>query len=119
MILVVAEQKDGKLNRASWEAIAGAQQLVEAGAAGPITVAVPGSGVQAVAAELAAADVSGGAGRRFATRSPPTRRTRSCRRCGRSSTRRRRTTSCSRTRIRRATSRRRWPRRSIARSSPM
>ena len=27
MILVVAEQKDGKLNRASWEAIAAAQQL--------------------------------------------------------------------------------------------
>jgi hypothetical protein len=35
MILVVAEQKDGKLNRASWEAIAAAQQLVEAGASGP------------------------------------------------------------------------------------
>ena len=27
MILVIAEQRDGKLNRASWEAIAGAQQL--------------------------------------------------------------------------------------------
>ena len=58
MILVVAEQKDGKLNRASWEAIAGAQQLAESGAAGPITVAVTGNGVQSVAAELAAADVS-------------------------------------------------------------
>ena len=58
MILVVAEQKDGKLNRASWEAIAGAQKLVEAGAEGPITVAVAGNGVQGVAGELAAADVS-------------------------------------------------------------
>ena len=27
MILVVAEQKDGKLNRASWETVAAAQQL--------------------------------------------------------------------------------------------
>jgi electron transfer flavoprotein alpha subunit len=58
MILVVAEQKDGKLNRASWEAIAGAQRLTESGAAGPITVAVTGSGAQSVATELAAADVS-------------------------------------------------------------
>ena len=58
MILVVAEQKDGKLNRASWEAIAGAQQLVAAGQPGPVAVAVAGRGVGAVAAELAAADVS-------------------------------------------------------------
>jgi electron transfer flavoprotein alpha subunit len=58
MILVIAEQKDGKLNRASWEAIAGAQQLVAAGEAGPIAVAVAGHGVAAVAGELAAADVS-------------------------------------------------------------
>ena len=27
MILVIAEQRDGTLNRASWEAIAAAQQL--------------------------------------------------------------------------------------------
>ena len=58
MILVIAEQKDGKLNRASWEAIAGAQRLVESGATGPVTVAVAGNGVQGVAAELAAADVN-------------------------------------------------------------
>ena len=60
MILVVAEQKDGKLNRASWEAIAGAQQILEqAGtASGPVTVVVLGERVDAVAAELAAADVS-------------------------------------------------------------
>jgi electron transfer flavoprotein alpha subunit len=57
MILVVAEQKDGKLNRASWEAIAAAQQL-SAGAV-PITIAVAGQNVSSVANELAAADVAG------------------------------------------------------------
>ncbi len=50
MILVVAEQRGGRLNRASWEAIAAAQQLGE-----PIAVAVIGSGVAGIAAELAAA----------------------------------------------------------------
>ena len=56
MILVVAEQKDGRLNRASWEAVAAAQAL----AAGqqPVTVAVFGQEVTAAAAELAAADVA-------------------------------------------------------------
>ena len=53
MILVVAEQKDGALNRASWEAIAAAQQ-----AGGPVKVVVAGSGVGAAAQELAAADVT-------------------------------------------------------------
>ena len=47
MILVVAEQRDGKLNRASWESIAAAQQLGQ-----PITVLVIGA---AAAGELAAA----------------------------------------------------------------
>ncbi|MGD9904876.1 MAG: electron transfer flavoprotein subunit alpha/FixB family protein [Vicinamibacterales bacterium] len=56
MILVVAEQRDGRLNRASWEAIAAAQQL--AGGQAPITVAVLGAAVDQVAAELAAADVA-------------------------------------------------------------
>jgi electron transfer flavoprotein alpha subunit len=56
VILVVAEQKDGRLNRASWEVIAAAQQ---APGGGPITVAVLGSGVAPVAAELAQADVAG------------------------------------------------------------
>ena len=51
MILVIAEQKDGKLNRASLETIAAAQQL--SGGALPIKVAVAGQGVSAVAAELA------------------------------------------------------------------
>lgn len=53
MTIVVAEQKDGTLNRASWEAIAAAQQL-----GGPVTVVVPGAAVAAVAAELAAAEVA-------------------------------------------------------------
>lgn len=56
MILVIAEQQQGKLNRASWEAIAAAQQL--AGSAMPVKVAVAGQGVSAVAAELAQAAVA-------------------------------------------------------------
>jgi electron transfer flavoprotein alpha subunit len=52
MILVVAEQRAGKLNRATWESIAAAQQLGE-----PITVAVLSSGVSAVASEVAGAQV--------------------------------------------------------------
>ncbi len=55
MILVIAEQKDGKLNRASWETIAAAQQL--SGGSMPIKVAVAGQNVSAVAAELASAAV--------------------------------------------------------------
>jgi electron transfer flavoprotein alpha subunit len=56
MILVIAEQRDGKLNRATWETIAAAQQL--AGIAGaPIAIAVPGANVSGVANELAAAQV--------------------------------------------------------------
>jgi len=43
MILVVAEQKDGKLTRASWETVAAAQQL--SGGTMPITIAVAGQGV--------------------------------------------------------------------------
>ena len=56
MILVIAEQQQGKLNRASWEAIAAAQQL--AAGAMPIKVAVAGQSVSAVAAELAQAAVA-------------------------------------------------------------
>ncbi|MDQ3170612.1 MAG: electron transfer flavoprotein subunit alpha/FixB family protein [Acidobacteriota bacterium] len=52
MILVIAEQRDGTLNRASWEAIAAAQQAGE-----PVKVVVAGSGVDAAAKELAAAEV--------------------------------------------------------------
>src|SRR5438552_2743894 len=59
MILVVAEQRAGKLNRATWETVAAAQQLARAAgsADAAIAIAVPGSGVQAVAAELSAAQV--------------------------------------------------------------
>ena len=51
MILVVAEQRDGKLNRASWEAIAAAQH-----AGGPVKILLPGSGIGTLASELAAAE---------------------------------------------------------------
>ncbi|HEX7087409.1 MAG TPA: electron transfer flavoprotein subunit alpha/FixB family protein [Vicinamibacterales bacterium] len=54
MVLVIAEQRDGAVNRASWEAIAAAQQL--AGDA-PVVVAVAGASAAGAAAELAAADV--------------------------------------------------------------
>ena len=49
--LVIAEQREGKLNRASWEAIAAAQE-----AARSITLVVLGAGVDAVAAEVASAE---------------------------------------------------------------
>jgi electron transfer flavoprotein alpha subunit len=48
VILVIAEQKDGKLNRASLETIAAAQQLSM-----PIKIAIAGQNVGAVATELA------------------------------------------------------------------
>jgi electron transfer flavoprotein alpha subunit len=53
MVLVIAEQRDGVLNRASWEGVAAAQAM-----GGPIAVVVPGASVAAVAAEFAAADVA-------------------------------------------------------------
>ena len=56
MILVVAEQQAGTLNRASWETIAAAQQL--SGGSMPVKVAVAGQGVAAVATELAQAAVA-------------------------------------------------------------
>jgi electron transfer flavoprotein alpha subunit len=59
MILVIGEHRDGRLNRATWEAIAGAQQLAEIAGAGRVTVAVMGADVGAVANELAAADAEG------------------------------------------------------------
>lgn len=54
MILVIAEQRQGKLHRASWEAIAAAQEL-----AGdqPVDALVLGSGVSDAAAELSKAVV--------------------------------------------------------------
>ena len=56
MILVIAEQRDGKLNRASWETIVGAQHLAQATGA-PITILVPGAKAAGVANELATAQV--------------------------------------------------------------
>src|SRR5437660_12929879 len=52
MLLVIAEQRGGKLNRATWEAIAAAQQLAAGDA---IAILVPGASVTSVARELAAA----------------------------------------------------------------
>jgi electron transfer flavoprotein alpha subunit len=49
-VLVIAEQREGTLNRATWEAIAAAQQ-----AGGTLRLVVLGSGVDAVAREIAAA----------------------------------------------------------------
>jgi electron transfer flavoprotein alpha subunit len=56
MILVIAEQSGGKLNRASWETIVGAQQLAGI-IGGEMAVLVAGASVSAFAAELAAAQV--------------------------------------------------------------
>jgi electron transfer flavoprotein alpha subunit len=56
VILVIAEQRQGKLHRASWEAMAAAQEL-----AGdqPVEALVLGSGVSDAAAELSKAAVGG------------------------------------------------------------
>jgi electron transfer flavoprotein alpha subunit len=57
MILVVAEQREGKLNRVSFETIAGAQAIAkETGWA--VEVVLPGSGVAALAQELAGKSVA-------------------------------------------------------------
>jgi electron transfer flavoprotein alpha subunit len=53
VILVVAEHRDGKLNRATLETIAAAQQAGDS-----IKVVVVGSGVDAVATEVASADAA-------------------------------------------------------------
>jgi electron transfer flavoprotein alpha subunit len=52
MILVIAEEREGALNRASWEAVAAAQSM-----GGPVKVVIPGANVGAVATELSAGDV--------------------------------------------------------------
>src|SRR5881396_1581067 len=57
MILVIAEQGDGKLNRSSWETVAAAQQLGGALTL-PVTVLVPGANAPSVANELVAAQVT-------------------------------------------------------------
>lgn len=58
MILAVAEQREGTLNRASWEAVAAAQALAARAGAGPVRLAVPGGDTAAAAASLAGADVA-------------------------------------------------------------
>jgi electron transfer flavoprotein alpha subunit len=55
VILVIAEQRDGKLNRATWETIAAAQQL--AGGM-PVKVAVLGGAMGGAAQEVASAAVA-------------------------------------------------------------
>src|SRR2546422_2885219 len=55
MILVVAEQRDGTLNRATWETIAAAQQLASTSTDRSIAIAVLGSSTPAPAKELALA----------------------------------------------------------------
>jgi electron transfer flavoprotein alpha subunit len=58
VIVIIAEQQHGTLNRASWEAVAAAQQLAGVSGVGAISILVPGSNVAAVAGELAAAQVT-------------------------------------------------------------
>ena len=64
MILVIAEQRDGRLNRATWETIAAAQKLAglpaeaSAKAGLPIKVAVLGASTGDVAQELAGGGVA-------------------------------------------------------------
>lgn len=53
MVLVVAEQRLGKLNRATWEAVAAAQSLGDT-----IKVVVLGAGADAAARDIAAAEVA-------------------------------------------------------------
>ena len=64
-ILVVVEQREGKLNRVSWETIAAGQAIASA-MAWPLEAAVVGSGAAAMAAEVAAKKV----GKVYAVESP-------------------------------------------------
>ena len=56
-ILVVVEQREGKLNRVSWETITGAQAIA-AETGWTLEAAVVGSGVGDIAKEIAATKVS-------------------------------------------------------------
>jgi electron transfer flavoprotein alpha subunit len=53
MILVITEQREGRLNRASWEPIAAAQELRE-----PVKALTIGAGLDPVTREVAAADLA-------------------------------------------------------------
>ncbi len=57
MILVIAEQRGGALNRATWEALAAAGQLASAHDGASVSVLLLGAGTQEAAAELTAAAV--------------------------------------------------------------
>jgi len=57
MILVIGEQRGGKLNRATWEAIAAAQQLSAAENNEPLTILIAGANLDPLGDELAAAAV--------------------------------------------------------------
>jgi electron transfer flavoprotein alpha subunit len=59
VILVIAEHRDGSVNRATWETIAAAQQLSAGSPSTPVdvVVAVPGFRVEALGGTLAAAAV--------------------------------------------------------------
>jgi electron transfer flavoprotein alpha subunit len=106
VILAVAEQRDGKLNRASWETLAAAQLL--AGGM-PVKVVLLGGSVGAAATELAAggvAEVLVAEHPALAQYTPEALRWRFVP----SSNRKRPYTCCFRTRIRRATSRPCWQR---------
>ena len=52
-MLVIGEQRGGRLNRATWEAVAAAQQTGE-----PLKIALLGSGADAAATEIAAAEAA-------------------------------------------------------------
>lgn len=57
MILVVAEQREGVVNRATWEVVAAAQEMAAEGR-GPVKLVVVGAPPAAAVKELAAAEVS-------------------------------------------------------------
>jgi electron transfer flavoprotein alpha subunit len=57
VILVIAEQRDGRLNRASWEAVAGAQQIARL-SDDTVSVVLLGTDLTASATELTSAAVS-------------------------------------------------------------
>lgn len=57
MILVVAEQREGVVNRATWEVVAAAQEMAAEGR-GPVKLVVVGAPAAAAVEELAAAEVS-------------------------------------------------------------
>jgi electron transfer flavoprotein alpha subunit len=57
MMLVIGEQRGGRLNRATWEAVAAAQQIAAAKGNLPVAVLLLGTNLQNAAAEVAAAAV--------------------------------------------------------------